>query len=315
MKAYPHLFQKLFAQPLMLHGPVRQSFEHILLGRMFGEESSVPAAALATTPQASAQMGLSPARAAIGQPGIPDQEYIGYVRNWQATQQQLRIESIYSVYGSVAVIRIQGVIDKMISQMDIDCYGGVDLADVDQALSLAAADPRITRVVLVIDSPGGSVIGLADTAARIAELRQTKEIHAFIPAMACSAGYYLASQADIIAAAQSAIVGSIGVYCAVLDASEYYAELGAKMQFIKAGQFKTMGTEWRPLSPEETAILQAGVDANYAEFKAACTALRKIDDSTMQGQWFPASQGAELNLVDVVTGATLDEYVIELLLS
>jgi protease-4 len=166
----------------------------------------------------------------------------------------------------------------------------------------------------VIDSPGGSVIGVPDTAARIAALRATKEVHAFIPAMACSAGYYIASQADIITAAQSAIVGSIGVYCAILDASEYYAEEGVKMQFIKAGQFKTMGTEWRPLQPEETALLQAGVDANYAQFKAACTELRDIADTTMQGQWFDAAQGAELNLVDQISGATLDEYVSELLL-
>jgi signal peptide peptidase SppA len=314
MKAYPRLFQKLFAQPLMLHAPARQAFEHVLLGRMNGEDHLVPASALATSPQAKAQMGTGN-RAEIGQPGSPMQDWIEYSRDVRATKQQLRIENIYSVYGSVAVIQISGVIDKMISQFEMECYGGVDLADIDQALSLAAADPRITRVVLVIDSPGGSVIGVADTAARIAALRDTKEVHAFIPAMACSAGYYLASQADIISAAQSAIVGSIGVYCAILDASEYYAELGAKMQFIKAGAYKTMGTEWRPLTPEETTFLQNGVDRDYAAFKAACTALRPIADSTMQGQWFPASQAAELNLVDNITGATLDEYVIELLLS
>jgi signal peptide peptidase SppA len=316
MKSYPHLFSKLYATPLMLHAPVRQAFEQVLLARMRGDQHSIPSAAvLATSPHASAQINPTAGRSATGQPGQADQQYIGMVRNWNATQEQLRIESIYSVFGDVAVIKIQGVIDKMISQFEMDCYGGCDLGDIDQALSLAANDPNISRVVLFIDSPGGSVIGVPDTATRIAALRETKEVHAFIPAMACSAGYYLASQADLIAANASAIVGSIGVYCAILDASEYYAELGAKMQFIKAGEFKTMGTEWRPLTPEETALLQANTDAIYTAFKAACTDLRDIADSTMQGQCFTAAAGYDLNLVDDLTGATLDEYVSALLLA
>lgn len=315
MKTYPHLFAKLFGQPLMLHAPVRTSFERTLLAHIFGEttqpgqhshsgQHTIPAA---TT-------GPITGRSDVGQPGQPDQRYISAVRDWKATDKILRLENIYQVYGSVAVIQIHGVIDKIISQFEMDCYGGCDLADIDQALSLAANDPRIERIVLDIHSPGGSVIGVADTAARIAALRATKEVHAYIPGLCCSAGYYLASQADQISAAQSAIVGSIGVYCAILDASEYYAELGAKMQFIKAGQFKTMGTEWRPLTAEETAFLQTRVDANYAAFKTACTDLRTIADSTMQGQSFYASEALDLNLVDELTGATLDEYVSALLL-
>lgn len=309
MKTYPHLFTKLFGTPLMLHPPARMAFERVLLARMKGEESTVPAAALATSQNAPTP------RSDMGEPGQPLEDWISYDRRIRATSQILRVDRIYRRFGNVAVVKIHGVIDKVISQFEMDCYGGCDLADVDQALSLAAGDARVDTVVLDIDSPGGSVIGVQDTATRIAALRETKEVHAFIPAMACSAGYYLASQADIIAAASSAIIGSIGVYCAILDASEYYAELGAKMQFIKAGQFKTMGTEWRPLTDEERAILQEGVNRNYDAFKAAVTELREVEDSTMQGQWWPASEAQQLNLVDELTGATLDEYVSALLLA
>ncbi|WP_395736286.1 S49 family peptidase [Prosthecobacter sp.] len=316
MKSYPRIWQKLFASPLMLHAPARQAFERVLLARMSGDETVISSASInARSPQASERIRPAAGRADVGEPGEPMHDWIGFEQDYAATKKQLRISNIYNVYGDVAVVQIHGVIDKMISQFEMDCYGGCDLADVDQALSLAASNPNVSRVVLDIDSPGGSVIGVADTATRIAALRETKEVHAFIPAMACSAGYYLASQADVISAAQSAIVGSIGVYCAILDASKYYEEEGLQMQFIKAGNFKTMGTDWRPLTPEETALLQQGVDANYAAFKAACTSLREIDDSTMQGQWFDAATGYELNLVDELTGATLDEYVSALLLS
>ena len=314
MKTYPHLFAKLFASPLMLHSPVRMAFEHHLLSVMRGETPQVPASAHASSPQASEKISPAVGRSEIGEPGRPMDDWMQFNRNVVATKKLLRIESVYKRYGEVAVIQIHGVIDKVISQFEMDCYGGCDLADIDQALSLAANDPRVSTVVLDIDSPGGSVIGVADTAMRIASLRETKEVHAFIPAMACSAGYYLASQADQISAASSAIVGSIGVYCAILDASRKYEEEGLKMQVIKAGDFKTMGAPWRPLTDEETKLLQEGVNRNYADFKAACTTLRDIDDSTMQGQWFPGSEAQQLNLVDEITGATLDEYVSALLL-
>jgi len=176
-------------------------------------------------------------------------------------------------------------------------------------LSAAANDDRITHVVLDIHSPGGSVVGLKDTAARIAALRATKEVHAYIAGMAASAGYYLASQADVISAGESAIVGSIGTYIAVLDASRWYEDEGLNMQVLKAGDYKTMGAQWRPLTDEEKSYLQNMVDTCNAEFKAAVTALRTVDDSTMQGQWMNGRQGHVLRLVDQLTGATLDEYV------
>lgn len=315
MRTYAHLFAKLFGSPLMLHGPVRMAFEEHLLARMNGQTPGVPAAALATSANVAKETKTPLFRSDLGEPGKPDEDWLSWSRNSRATQKILRVERVYQRFGDVAVVRIHGVIDKVISQFEMDCYGGVDLADIDQALSLAGNDPRVTRVVLDIDSPGGSVIGVADTAARIAELRQTKEVHAYIPAMAASAGYYLASQADKITAAASAIIGSIGVYCAILDASRWYKKEGLEMQVLKAGQYKTMGANWKPLTDEEKAILQAGVDRNYEQFKAAVTELRDVADSTMQGQWWPAAEAQKLNLVDETSGATLDEFVSGLLLT
>jgi len=302
----------------MLHGPVRMAFEEHLLSRMHGVAPSVPAHALARSAEVSdvaKETNLPLSRAELDEPGRPDPSWLQFDRDIQAYRKAARLQKVYTRYGDVAVIQIHGVIDKMLTQFEMECYGGLDLADIDQALSIAGADARITRVVLSIDSPGGSVVGVADTAARIASLRETKEVHAFIPAMACSAGYYLASQADQITAAASSIIGSIGVYCAILDASRWYQKEGLEMQVLKAGDYKTMGAQWRALTGEEKAFLQTGVDRNYAEFKKAVTALRSVDDSTMQGQWWPGAEAQKLKLVDQITGATLDEYVSALLLS
>lgn len=298
MKTYAHLFAKLFAQPLMLHAPVRQSFENVLLAKMRGE--AVPVAS-AVSP--------TPARAEVGEPGRPIEDWLRISRDIRATRQLIRLEDVYQRYGNVAVVKIHGVIDKVLTQFEMDCYGGCDLQDIDRALSMAANDPRVTHVILDIHSPGGSCVGLKETAGRIAELRSSKEVHAYIAGMACSAGYYLASQADLISAGDSAIVGSIGVYIAVLDASRWYQDEGLNVQVLKAGEYKTMGAQWRALTDAEKSYLQAGVDECYADFKAAVTRLRNVEDSTMQGQWMNGKEGHKLKLVDRLTGATLDEYV------
>ncbi len=190
------------------------------------------------------------------------------------------------------------------------------LADVDDALSICANDAGITKVLLSMNTPGGSVTGTPETAARVAALRELKEIHAFIDVQCCSAGYYIASQAHHIAAAPSACIGSIGVYMAILDATRAIEMEGYKVQMIKSGRYKGMGAPWNPLSKEETAMLQRQCDVVFEAFQEACTALRpQIKDETMQGQWFDGIEAEDRWPVDELTNENLDEYVSRLLLS
>lgn len=284
MKTYPHLFAKLFRSPLMLRAVEREIFEQHLLAHMTGGQVA-EFLAQPETPKA-ADSGKMP---------------------WRTAR-------IFEQFGDVAVIHIDGIIDKRISSFDMSCYGGCDLADVDNALSICASDPGIQRIVLDIHSPGGSVVGVHETWTRIKQMQETdKEVHAYINALACSAGYYLASAADQISAAPSAIVGSIGVYLAVLDASKWMELEGLNLQMIKAGKWKDTGSQHRPLSEEETEKLQAEVDAMHAQFKAAVTENRSIKPAAMEGQWMTAQDGQKHGLVDELTLATLDEFVAELL--
>jgi protease-4 len=217
--------------------------------------------------------------------------------------------------GSVAVVHINGVIDKHMSQMDALCYGGCDLSNIDEQLIEISNDGSITHVVLAINSPGGGVIGVPETAARIAELRESKEVHAFVDVMAASAGYWLASQADIIAASPSAIIGSIGVYTVALDLSKYHKENGLNVQMIKAGKWKDMGSSHRPLTEKELEKLQKNVDDLHEEFRAACLELRAIDAANMEGQTFSGYEAEQLGLIDRLTNSNLDEYVASLLVN
>jgi len=293
MRQYPHLFAKLFASPLMLHTPARQAFETALLARMRGD--------------------VSPHQEAIGSAGRVSADWLEWERMKKATEPLVRQEMIYTRHGNVALIKLHGAIDKSLTMMEMQCYGAVDLDDVDSALSLAAGDKRVDTIVLDMNSPGGSTVGVKETAQRIAQLTKEKEVHAYISGMCCSAAYYLASQTDLIAAGESAIVGSVGVYIALLDASRWYTDEGLNMQVLKAGEMKTMGADWRPITEQERAHLQGSVDRCYAEFRQAVTAHREVAQSTMEGQWMDCGTGHELKLVDALTTATLDDYVGDLI--
>lgn len=276
---YPRLFAKMFASPLMMHAPVRATFERELIAHIEGKRT----------------MHVAPQAMSEGE------------RKWRQGR-------VFERVGSVGIISIDGVIDKRVSAFDLDCYGGVDLADVDQALSQAASDPSIKKAMLYVNSPGGSVTGTPETAARVAALAKVKKVHAFVDVMACSAGYYIASQASKIIASPSAVIGSIGVYMAVIDATRAMELEGIAVQMISSGKFKGMGAPWKPLSDEERNMLQAQCDSIYAAFKGAVTSTRpKVKDSTMQGQWFDGEQADDLHLVDELTLDTPDERVAKML--
>lgn len=302
MKTHPRLFTKLFLEPLMLLPSARYGFELGLLNHMgLAHSGTVP------------QMGTGSDYESA--PVKTRDEQIADMKAAQQTQKEWRVARIYEQYGNVAIIKMNGAIDKHLTDFEMSCYGGYDLADFDNALSRAANDPKIDRVVLDINSPGGSVIGVPESAARVAALTQVKEVHSFVDMMACSAAQYIAAQADVTACAPSALLGSIGVYLSVVDATRWAEIEGYKVEIIRAGNFKAMGNPFKPLTDAERALLQTRVNEIHTEFQAAVNAGRKgaVSDDDMQGQVIYGKDAVAKGLADIVTGQNLDEYVASLL--
>lgn len=245
------------------------------------------AAGLLSASHAREGNGLVPLRAAVTPEQPPFDDYLVYRRRMKATEQQSRLDDVYQQDGAVAIITIDGVIDRNLSQFEMECYGGCDLADIDRALDVAANDPNIRYVLLVVRSPGGSVIGVPETAAKVAALALKKTVYSFTDTICGSAGYFIACQAERMFCTPSAIVGSIGVYSAVLDASGWYKNQGLNMQFFKDGDFKGAGLDFKPLSPDEAKMFQQRVLQLGAIFRGAVTASRPgVELATMQGQSF-----------------------------
>lgn len=219
-----------------------------------------------------------------------------------ADAKRQRMDSVLEMASNdTALLHVNGAIDKHISAMEMECFGGYDLRDLDNAIASVAADPAVANVMLVINSPGGSVTGVPETASKLAALAKTKNLFAYTDGMCCSAAYWLAAQADQIFGTASSDIGSIGVYCALLDLTAQLDYEGVKVNFIKDGAYKGMGAPFKPLTTDERAMFQAEVDKIGSMFRSAVTSNRpKVSIDVMQGQSFFGDDAVSAGLADSI---------------
>lgn len=160
----------------------------------------------------------------------------------------------------VAVIPIEGVLTK-------DCsWCGTTYPSIANAAEDAAADPKVKRIVLAVDSPGGEVTGLPETAAVIAKAARVKPVHAVVEGTAASAAYWLTSQASDITLTPSGEVGSVGVRMMHADISKMMENAGYKVTELSAGKYKTEWSPFSPLTDEAKADMQKRLDTVHANF-------------------------------------------------
>lgn len=213
------------------------------------------------------------------------------------------MEPPYEMVGlGVAAVELHGIIGKNLSSMEMMC-GGCDVECVEENLVAALADPAVAAVILDIDSPGGSVAGVGELAAKIGQLatESGKPIYAYASGQCCSAAYWIACGCNGIAASPSSDVGSIGVYMALLDESANWAQEGYKLVLIKSGEFKAAGIAGSTVTDAQIALWQADVDYIFVQFTAAVRAARPgVKDETMQGQVFYGPRALEAGLVDKI---------------
>lgn len=218
--------------------------------------------------------------------------------------------------GSIAIISLRGMITPRPSGLlALLGFGGGGLEGFRRALRQALTDEEVGLIVLNIDSPGGLVDLVPETAAEVREARGAKPIVAVANTMAASAAYYLASQADEVVVTPSGMVGSIGVVIRHDDLSGRMEQLGVKTTLIHAGQYKVEGNPFEPLSKEAKQALQGDVDELYGMFVADVAAGRNVDEKSVregfgQGRVVLAQEAVSMGLADKV--ASLEETIAEL---
>lgn len=170
----------------------------------------------------------------------------------------------------------------------------------------ALADtPGVKSIVLDINTPGGSVGAVQEIYMRI--LRMKKEhpglkFVALFGDVAASGGYYIASACDKIVAHPGTLTGSIGVIFEVTNMQGLFSKIGFKMDPIKSGAHKDIGSPARAMTPEERKIMQDLIDDAYAGFVQAVADGRHMPVAEVKpladGRVFSGNQALKNGLVD-----------------
>lgn len=216
--------------------------------------------------------------------------------------------------GSVAVLTIDGAIVPKADLMT-SISGGTSLESFTQELRAAAADPNVAAIVLNIDSPGGSVDLVPETAAEVRAAAKRKPVVAVANTQADSAAYWIASQATEIAASPSAEVGSIGVIAAHQDLTAMQEKAGIKTTLITAGAHKGELSPFAPLSDEARANVQHRVDQTYSMFigdvaRGRGITPQQVEENYGQGRALSAQDALRAGMVDRIE--TLDQTLARL---
>lgn len=211
-------------------------------------------------------------------------------------------------HGDAAIIEIDGVILKDAPRFSWFEYTSSRSAG--EQLRAALDDPSIARIVLVVDSPGGTIDGTQELAYAVHAARGKKPIVAFADGLMASAAYYIGSAAnEVYISGDNTLTGSIGVVTTHTDYSGLEQRLGMKTTEIYAGKYKRIASSVQPLSDEGRDYLQAQVDRMYSTFVHDVAMFRGVSAETVlkrmgDGRVFVGRQGIDAGLADGV--ATLD---------
>lgn len=174
------------------------------------------------------------------------------------------------VRDDVAIIRAHGAMFHRANLMT--AISGATSYDILLRDFTAALDnPHLEAIVLDIDSPGGVVGGASELAAAIYGARQkkVKPIVAYIGNRGASAAYWLASAADEVVVADTALVGGIGVQATLRVSDDPQGE--TTYTFISSqSPMKNAG----PDTDEGAKAIQSRVDALAQVFVEAVAAHR-----------------------------------------
>ncbi len=179
-------------------------------------------------------------------------------------------------------------------------FGALDVTygyTIAEELADLADDDSVDGIILELDTPGGTIFGSKAIADAVAAYREAtgKPVVAYVGGISASGGVYSMAGADAIYADHGTLVGSIGVIFGPFQTFNdvtaidggllgggVTTEGGIEFEFLTAGRSKDLGNPYRPMTDEERAVLQEGLDNAYADFVAHVSAGRDLPESEIE---------------------------------
>lgn len=212
----------------------------------------------------------------------------------------------FEVIEGAAVIPISGMMMKGDIPWILGFFGiaATSTTFVREQITEATLDPSVEKIVLDIDSPGGSVPGTSALAADVFAARELKSVEVRAQDMMASAALWVGAQADIITAGPTASIGSIGVFTVIEDSSKAFEQAGIEVNVITSHELKGIGVPGAPLTDNQRADVQADINRLKELFVEDVARGRKKDKSEIDelatGQVFIGIEAKKAGLVDAI---------------
>lgn len=172
---------------------------------------------------------------------------------------------------------------------------------------------RGDRVVLQLNSGGGTVTGYGLASAQLQRLREAGlPLTVCVDEVAASGGYMMASVADRIIASPFAVVGSVGVVATIPNFSERLQREGVVVEDITAGKYKRTLTPYKKPKDEDRAKMKVDIENVLVLFKDYLKQTRPHlnVDAIATGETWQGPEALRLGLIDELR--TADAYLNEL---
>ena len=197
-----------------------------------------------------------------------------------------------------AVVNIEGPIGA------IDSAKG---AAINAALKTAFEDPKAKRIVLRINSPGGTPYDSESVidAMRVYRIKNPKPVDSVIEGIGASAAYMIAVHTDKIYAGRYTLTGSVGAMMGTWNFHKLTDKYEVENQTFVSGKLKDMLNPYRPTRNDEKGKVQDLVDTLANTFadeviKARGNKLKLTKEALQTGEVWVGSDALKLGLIDEI---------------
>lgn len=222
---------------------------------------------------------------------------------WLAGDRRTGATAMPSGDAQIAMIDVYGTLSDGKPGDDLFGGGGAQAIRLIKAIRAAEQD-GVKAILLRINSPGGTAAASQMVYGELMRVRRAGKVKIVTTMgdMAASGGYYVAAASDHIVANPATTTGSIGVILHVQNVQKLFDKLGVGSTVIKSGAHKDILSPFRPVTPDERALLQGLVNDTYQQFLGAIVEGRHMPLSKLRpladGRVFTGRQALALGLVD-----------------
>lgn len=172
-----------------------------------------------------------------------------------------------------------------------------------KAIRKARLDKSIKAIVLRVNSPGGSALASDVIWREVTLAKKEKPVVVSMGDLAASGGYYISCAASKIIANPNTITGSIGVFGLIPNFQKALQnKLGITFDKVSTNKHADFISVYRPMTGEETNIMQQDIERIYNTFIGRVAEGRKLAVSTVdemgQGRVWSGTDAKRLKLID-----------------